>query len=134
MPKIDLALVICSPGEDRQKVVASTLKCGLIPICCSNLDEARSLLPQEGFRLVFSKDNLADGDFRAVLREVKSSRPCTPVIVLSSAADWDSYLQTLGAGAFDCVLCPPDPVETKRIIWSALAGTARPEEATHAAA
>ena len=134
MPNFDLALVICSPGEDRQKVVASALKCGLIPICCSNLDEARRLLPQEGFRLVFSKDNLVDGDFRAVLKEVKSSHPYMPVIVLSCAADWDSYLEALGAGAFDCILCPPDPGETKRIIWSALGDTIRPEEATHAAA
>lgn len=46
MPNIDLALVICNPGTDRENIVASTCKCGPSPTCCSNLDEARFLLPQ----------------------------------------------------------------------------------------
>jgi DNA-binding NtrC family response regulator len=59
------------------------------------LEEARTILPQEEFRLVLCKDILADGDFRAALREVKKSMAHTPVIVLSHSADWDSYLKAL---------------------------------------
>ena len=110
MPNIELALIICGQGEDRQKIVASVLKRGLAPICCSNLEEARTLLPQDLFRVVFCKDILADGDFRAVLRVVKNTSPRTPVIVLSRIADWDSYLKALGAGAFDYIVWPPNPV------------------------
>jgi DNA-binding NtrC family response regulator len=134
MPNIDLALIVCNDGEDRQKVVASALKCGLSPICCSNLEEARILLPQEAFRVVFCQDNLADGDFRAVLREVKRSNPYTPVVVLSRNFDWDSYLKALGAGVFDCIACPPNRVEAERIIWLALADTIDFERASQAAA
>jgi DNA-binding NtrC family response regulator len=134
MGNIDLALVICNPGDDREKVVAALRKCGLRPICCSSLEEAHTLLCQRAFRVVLCRDNLCDGDFRAVLKEVRKSNARPPVIVLSRTADWDSYLKALGAGAFDEIVCPPDPAETKRIIWSALADTVRPEETTHAAA
>jgi DNA-binding NtrC family response regulator len=134
MPNIDLALVVCSPGEDREKVVGALLRCGLGPICCSNLEEARTLLRQEAFRVVLCSDFLSDGDFRAVLREVKKSTVHAPVIVFSYIAEWDPYLKALGAGAFDYIVCPPDSAEVKRIIRSALADTVRPEETTHAAA
>jgi DNA-binding NtrC family response regulator len=134
MPNIDLALVICNDGEDRKKIIASLLKCGLGPICCSNLEEARTLLPQTAFRVVFCKENLADGDFRAVLREVKKLDSRTPVIVLSRTFDWDAYLKALGTGVFDCIACPPNPAEAERIIWSALADTIGVEMAPRAAA
>jgi len=134
MPNIELALIICNQGEDRQRIAASALKCGLNPICCSNLEEARTLLPQEEFRLVLCKDILADGDFHVVLREVKKSIAHTPVIVLSHSTDWDSYLKALGSGALDFIVCPPNPVEAETIIWSALAETIVFEKASRAAA
>jgi DNA-binding NtrC family response regulator len=134
MSGIDLALVICNQEEDREKIVAALLKCGLGPICCSNLQEARTLLFQEEFRVVLCGDLLSDGDFRAVLREVRKSPVHAPVIILSHTADWDAYLKALGAGAFDYIVCPPDPAEVKRILWSALAATVRPEKTTQAVA
>lgn len=120
MPNIDLALVICNQRDDREKAVAAILKCGLNPICCSNLQEARTLLCQEPFRVVLCTDIVTDGDYRAVLREVRKTDKDAPVIVLSRAAEWDSYLIALGAGAFDYIACPPDLDEAKRIILSAL--------------
>jgi DNA-binding NtrC family response regulator len=134
MPSHDFALVICDPGEDRENIVAALLKCGLGPICRSNLQEARTLLFQGTFRVVLCSDILSDGDFRAVLREVKKSTVHAPVIVLSHAADWDSYLKALGAGAFDFIVCPPHEAEAKRIIWSALADTVRHDKTAYAAA
>lgn len=134
MQDIELALIICIEGEDRQEIAASARKCGLAPISCSNLEEARVLLPQDVFRVVFCKDILVDGDFRAVLRVVKNTNPCTPVIVLSHIAGWDSYLKALGAGAFDYILCPPNPVEAEPIIWTALADTIEVERASREAA
>jgi len=68
MLTIELALVICKQGEDREKAVAALVSCGLNPICCSNLREARTLLAQEPFRMVLCNDALTDGDYRAVLR------------------------------------------------------------------
>jgi DNA-binding NtrC family response regulator len=134
MPNIELALVICNQGEDRQRIVTSALKCGLGTICCSNLEEARTLLPQEEFRLVLCKDILTDGDFYMVLRELKKSMAQTPVIVLSHSTDWDSYLKALGAGALGLIVCPTNPGEAETIIWSALADTIGSEKPFRAAA
>ena len=134
MPNIDLALVICNQEEDREKVVGSLLKCSLSPICCSNVQEARTLLFQKAFRVVLCSDLLSDGDFQVILREGKKSLDHAPVIVLSHVDEWDSYLKALAAGAFDSIVCPPNPAETERIIWSALTETIRTGKATQAVA
>ena len=134
MVNTDHALIICDKGEDRQKVVAAVLKCGLSPISCSNMEGARILLFQKDFRVVVCSDTLPDGDFHAVLQEVRRSTTNIPVIVLSYLADWDAYLSALGIGAFDYIICPPKPAEAERILWSALADTVHSQQAVHAVA
>ena len=119
MANTDHALIICDEGEDRQKVVAAALKCGLSPICCCNMEEARTLLFQKDFRVVLCSDTVPDGDYSAVL---KVRRPGTniPVIILSYLADWDAYLKALGVGAFDYIVLPPLRGEVERIVYAAL--------------
>ena len=36
-------LIICADGESREKVIDTIHKCGLSPVSCSTLDDARSL-------------------------------------------------------------------------------------------
>ena len=111
-----LVLIVCGEGESRERIIATTQKCGLGPVSCATLDEARSLLARQHFNIVFCNDNLPDGDFRAVIRAARS----IPVIVLSHLAEWEPYLVALNAGAFDYIACPPEPVETERILRFAL--------------
>jgi DNA-binding NtrC family response regulator len=77
--------------------------------------------------MVLCNDALTDGDYRAVLREVRRTDGEVPVIVLAHAAEWESYLMALGLGAFDYICCPPDPNEANKIIWAALEETGAPE-------
>jgi DNA-binding NtrC family response regulator len=126
-------LVICAEGERRKGIVDTIGKCGLRPACCCGLSEALSLLARQDFSVVFCNDTLPDGDFHAVIREVKKSSAEAPVIVLSRSADWDTYLSALGAGAFDYIACPPDSAETERILWSALSQSSGLRRAAHAA-
>lgn len=134
MPNIGLALVICNQEDDRQKVVRSLLKWGLSPICCSTVQESRTQLFQKAFKVILCSDSLSDGDFQTVLTEIKKSLDHPPVIVLSRVDEWDSYLKALGAGAFDTIVCPPNPEETERIIWSALTENILTEKAAQAVA
>lgn len=134
MPKIDLALVICNQGSDRQNIIGSALKCGLHPICCSNLEEARFLLPQAEYRMIFCSEAFRDGDFRAVVRESHQSKTHAPVIVFGRSCDWDSYLKALAAGAYDYIVCPPNPSEVERIIWLALTDTISADNVSSVAA
>ena len=134
MPNIELALVICNPGENREKVVAALSKCGLSAICCSNLQEARTPLSGRKFKVILCSEALSGDDFHAILREVKTSLHQAPVIVISRVDGWESYLKALADGAFDYIVCPPNPAETERIIWSALTETIRTGKATQAMA
>jgi DNA-binding NtrC family response regulator len=113
-------LVIDAKGESRTRIVETIQKCGLRPTCCRGLREARPLLARQKFSAVFCNDMLSDGDFRAIMNEVRKSGADVPVIVLSRLADWDTYLSALGAGAFDYIATPPDSAEIERILWSAL--------------
>lgn len=115
-------------------IVTSALKCGLSPICCSNLEEARTLLPQKDFRMVLCSEVLKDGDLQAVLREAHKSNAFKPVIVFGRSFGWDSYLKALGAGAYDYIVCPPNRKEVERIIWLALANTMGAEKLSGATA
>jgi len=126
----ELALIICSDGESRERVIATTQKCGLGPVSCSNLDDARFLLARQRCAIVFCSDTLPDGDFRAVIRTARS----VPVIVLSRVAEWEPYLLAINAGAFDYIACPPDLVETERILWIALNESSRIRQAAQMAA
>lgn len=114
-------LIICAEGESRERVIGTIHKCGLGPVSCSTLDNARSLLARKHFSIVFCSDALPDGDFRAVIQAAKS----IPVIVLSRLAEWEPYLVAIRAGAFDYIACPPDPVETERIVCFALRESSR---------
>ena len=125
-----LVLIIGAEEESRERIIATTHKCGLVPVSCSTLGEARSLLARQYFKIVFCNDNLPDGDFRAVIRTARSS----PVIVLSRLAEWEPYLAAINAGAFDYIACPPEPVETERILWFALRESSRIHQAAQIAA
>jgi DNA-binding NtrC family response regulator len=130
MPNKELILIICAEGESRERIMATTHKCGLGPVSCSTFDDARSLLARQHFAIVFCSDNLPDGDFRAVIRTARS----IPVIVLPRVAEWEPYLVALNAGAFDYIACPPDPVETERILGIALNESSRIRQAAQMAA
>jgi DNA-binding NtrC family response regulator len=108
MINIDLALVICAEGNDRDRAAAALLRCNLNPICCSNLREARTLLNQEHFCVVLCADLLSDGDYRAVLKEVRKTDKDAHLVVLSEAAECESYVPAPEDDAFDYLSCPPD--------------------------
>lgn len=134
MPNGELVLVVCGAGEDRERVLAALLKCGLSAISCSTVQGARNLLSGRKFRIVLCSETLPDGDFHAVLREVKTSLQHAPVIVISHVDGWESYLKALADGVFDYIVCPPNPLETERIIWSALTQTIQTGKSAQAAA
>lgn len=125
-----LVLIIGTEEVSRERIIATTYKCGLGSVSCSTLGEARSLFARQYFHIVFCNDNLPDGDFRAVIRTARSS----PVIVLSRLAEWEPYLAAINAGAFDYIACPPEPVETERILWFALRESSRVHQAAQMAA
>ncbi len=124
--ELKLALIICREGTSRDRVARAATRCGLAPICCRSLREARQLLPQGGFRVVMSEDALPDGDFRMAMRETRIYAEQAAFIVLVEKSEWEDYLRGLAAGVFEYILCPPSVVESETVLRSAMAEPALP--------
>jgi len=100
MPEV----LVASSDSEQSQILATILgHCGLMPVLCSSLKEARSLLAHESIRLVFCGDLLTDGSFRDMLQAISNSRSGLPLIVFSSLHDWKLHFEALQLGAFDCV-------------------------------
>jgi DNA-binding NtrC family response regulator len=132
--EVELALIVCKEGTCRDRVALAAGRCGLSPICCRTLREARSLLVQEEFRMVLCEDLLPDGDFYMALREVKITTRNAPLIVLSQNADWGAYLKALTAGVFDWILCPASLSDSEQVVRCALLDSAQRTAADRMAA
>lgn len=116
--------------ESSEKIVG---RLGLQLLRCASLTDARGRIDAEKFQFVLCGDDLPDCNLRTAVRVLLSSTGGAPVIVLSHLADWDAYLKALSAGAFDYIACPPDPVESERILRLALAQNPPPLRASQTA-
>lgn len=112
-------LIVSSMPDHRDEVSAAISSSGLLVKCCNTLETAQALVSQHEFSMMFCEGRLS-ANLREVIREISRSSPPMPVIVISCQDDWKSYLDTLRAGAFDCVVLPAAPGELARIVRTAL--------------
>lgn len=96
---------------------------GLDPVSSSTIAESRELLRRETISLVLCEDEVADGNYEEILRDVGGFATRIPVVVFSRLADWDRYLKAMRAGAFDYLPDPCSPAEIQSVVHRAL-GTA----------
>jgi two-component system, NtrC family, response regulator HydG len=122
MLDVGTVLVVDSDEKTREMVFANAVKLGEIPIACSSCEEAKSLLTQHHFKVVFCSDALPDGEYVEVVRAAEP----VPVIVLSRFAEWSLYIPAMQAGAFDYIACPPNQAELDRILSLALHAETQP--------
>jgi DNA-binding NtrC family response regulator len=127
-------LIVSSDPLQCQKTEEIARHMGLQSIHCPSLTDARRRIEEQAFQIVLCSDDLPDCNLRTAVRVLTSSTGGTPVIVLSHLADWDAYIGALGAGAFDYIACPPDPLETERILRLALAQNPPPRRVSSTAA
>ena len=113
-------LIISGEREHRARLASYAFKIGLRPVCCETVADARALVKSQPFCAALSEDQLPDGDFRAVITEMRRHSAHSPVVVVSGRDDWDFYLSTVRMGAFDSVAFPPPPGELERVLWTAL--------------
>jgi len=92
----------------------------LEPVFSSTVSEARVLLARQSVLLVFCEADLADGNFRDVLRAAETAEAKIPVVVASRRDDTAEYLEAMGSGAFDFIACPFRRAEVEWIVSHAL--------------
>ncbi len=127
-------LIVSADPLQCQKTEEITRRLELQSVSCASLTDARARTEEQKFQFVLCGDDLPDCNLRTAVRVLTSSTGGAPVIVLSHLADWDAYMRALSAGAFDYIACPPDPVETERILRLALAQNPPPNRASRTAA
>ncbi len=127
-------LIICSDPAHGNIAAEIVRDMSLTSVICNSLTDARSRIEQQSFQLVLCADELPDCNLRTSLKVLSAATGGVPVIVLSHLADWDAYMKALSAGAFDYIACPPERIETERILRHALNQNLRARRASHNAA
>jgi DNA-binding NtrC family response regulator len=127
-------LIVSAEPLQCEKTEEIVRRLDLNAVSCASLTDARARIEEQSFQFVLCSDDLPDCNLRTAVRVLTSSTGGAPVIVLSHLADWDAYMRALGAGAFDYIACPPDPIEAERILRLALAQNPLPGRASRTAA
>jgi len=127
-------LIVSTDPVQCQKTEEISRNLGLQSFSCASLTDARARIEEQTFQFVLCSDDLPDCNLRTAVRVLTSATGGAPVIVLSHLAEWDAYMRALSAGAFDYIACPPDPIETERILRLALAQNPPPNRASRTAA
>ncbi len=83
-------------------------------------EEARRVLAQGGLDLVLCDIMMPDGNGLDLLREIKTSNPNAPVIMMTAYTSTKSAIDAMKLGAFDYISKPFDVDELKIIVQKAL--------------
>lgn len=127
-------LVVSADPLHHEKTGEIVRQLGLEPVSCASLTDARARTAEQAFQLVLCSDDLPDCNLRTAIRVLSTATGGVPLIVLSHLADWDAYMKALSSGAFDYIVCPPDPSEAQRILRLALEQNPAPRRASRNAA
>ena len=107
-------IVIASSDSNQLGTLTEILKrYGLGPICISTVGECRDVLAKETVGLVFCDHNLADGNYRDLIKAARSLNSRARFVVTSRQADWCEFLEANRFGAFDVIIAPCRPKDIK---------------------
>lgn len=120
MPNLREVLVVSSDDEVRQNLAGIVGLCGLEPVLCVTVADSRAALSRYPICVVVCEDQLADGNYRDLVKAVERTTADAPVIVVSRLADWSEYMNAVRAGAFEYIGLPPRPAEIEWVLKNAL--------------
>lgn len=89
----------------------------LQPVCCSGVNEARSLMRGSNPTLIFCDEKLDDGSYQDLLRDFTAPRK-PRFVVMASGPDVDqTFKEAVSLGAFDLIA---DPCNRSDVQWIAV--------------
>jgi len=113
-------LVASSDLEGRRALSNILDKLGVDPLTSSSVRECKELIASERVGLIFCDRLLADGNCNDLLNASRGGRTKTRVVVMSSTADWDEFLEAMRLGAFDVIASPCRATDVEWMIIQAL--------------
>jgi DNA-binding NtrC family response regulator len=113
-------LVASSDLEGRRALSNILAKLGVDPLTSSTVRECKELMASERVGLIFCDRLLADGNCYDLLSASRIGRTKARVVVMSSTADWDEFLEAMRLGAFDVIASPCRATDVEWMIIQAL--------------
>jgi two-component system response regulator PilR (NtrC family) len=113
-------LVASSDLEGRRALSNILAKLGVDPLTSSTVRECKELIASERVGLIFCDRLLADGNCYDLLNASRAGRTKARVVVMSSTADWDEFLEAMRLGAFDVIASPCRATDVEWMIIQAL--------------
>jgi len=113
-------LVASSDLEGRRALSNILERLGIDPLTSSTVGECKDIMATERVGLIFCDRLLADGNCHDLLNASKSGRTKARVVVMSSTADWDEFLEAMRLGAFDVIASPCRATDVEWMIIQAL--------------
>ena len=113
-------LVASSDLEGRRALSNILDKLGVDPLTSSSVRECKELIASERVGLIFCDRLLADGNCYDLLNASRCGRTKARVVVMSSTADWDEFLEAMRLGAFDVIASPCRATDVEWMIIQAL--------------
>ena len=113
-------LVASSDLEGRRALSNILGNLGVDPLTSSTVRECKELMASERVGLIFCDRLLADGNCYDLLNVSRIGRTKARVVVMSSTADWDEFLEAMRLGAFDVIASPCRATDVEWMIIQAL--------------
>lgn len=117
-------LVAVSDSESRNALAAIAKAFSLNAHWVTTAEAAKSLLDRESFAVCVCGFSLDDGTYQEVARSARSQPQPVPVVMVSSPRplnEYQDYLASMKAGAFDFICYPYERAEVGRILRRAMA-------------
>jgi DNA-binding NtrC family response regulator len=114
-------VLIVSPDIEARQSLAHTLQSFPADVTeCSNAAQAGEVLSRQTVDLVFCEESLPDGTYRDVLHHHHCGSRTSRVVVTTHSEEWNVYLKSLSAGAFDIIRRPWHPTDVEIVVIRAL--------------
>jgi two-component system response regulator PilR (NtrC family) len=113
-------LIASSDLEGRRALSNILAKLGVDPLTTSSIRECKEIIATERVGLIFCDRLLGEGNCYDLLNASRSGKIRARIVVTSSTADWDEFLEAMRLGAFDVIASPCRSTDVEWMIIQAL--------------
>jgi DNA-binding NtrC family response regulator len=99
-------LIASADLEGRRRLANILSKLEVDPLTTSSIRESKEIIATERVALIFCDRLLSDGNCYDLLNASKAGKTKARIVVTSSTADWDEFLEAMRLGAFDVIASP----------------------------
>jgi DNA-binding NtrC family response regulator len=99
-------LIASADLEGRRRLANILSKLEVDPLTTSSIRESKEIIATERVGLIFCDRLLSDGNCYDLLNASKAGKTKARIVVTSSTADWDEFLEAMRLGAFDVIASP----------------------------